>query len=729
LPLNPLHILNRTFGYPAFRGRQAEVIGHVMGGGSCLVLMPTGGGKSLCYQVPALCLDGLALVISPLIALMQDQVDALKVLGVPAAFYNSSMTQAQKQEVRGLARSGRLKLLYVAPETLNTDSFQGFVDGLDISLLAVDEAHCVSQWGHDFRPDYLEAAKLRQRLPQVPLVALTATADPETRKEILSRLGLGEGPVFANSFDRPNIRYEITLKDSGREQLLDFIRSRHSGQSGIVYCLSRKKVEETAEWLAARGVPSLPYHAGLDSATRRATQARFLREDSLVVCATIAFGMGIDKPDVRFVAHLDLPKSVEGYYQETGRAGRDGDPASAWMAYGLGDVVQLRRFIEQGEGSAEFKRLQARKLAQMLGLCEGVECRRRMLLGYFGEFHAGACGNCDNCLGGAGTYDGTEAARKALSAVARTGGRFGAAHLVDVLLARSTDKTLRNGHERLSVWGVGREFSDRQWSSVYRQLAAGGWVDVDAEAFGALRLNERSWSLLKGGETLKLREDPAPKALPKGGRGKAKAGSWGAAKALPKDLDASDEAGYEALRALRRRLAEEQGLPPYVVFHDATLRELAARKPRSRDELSRISGVGEAKLEKYGSEVLTVLAQVFGLELREDRGPASGGRSESAAGRSTALQSLDLFLAGKDPAGVAAARGLSVSTVYGHLCECVESGKLRWEQVLPLEPAERDRLLSALAEHEGKLTPVHALFGGKYTFDALRVVRAGLGLG
>jgi ATP-dependent DNA helicase RecQ len=597
--LDPLLALRNTFGYASFRGRQAEIVDHVLGGGSCLVLMPTGGGKSLCYQIPALCRPGLALVISPLIALMQDQVDALKQAGVPAAFYNSSLTAEQKRTVRTQARGGALKLLYVAPETLNTDFFHEFVEGLTVGLLAVDEAHCVSQWGHDFRPDYLEISKLKARLPEVPLVALTATADPETRKEIRRRLGLESDPVFESSFDRPNIRYEITLKDSGREQLLEFIRSRHAGEAGIVYCLSRKKTEETAAWLCGKGVPALPYHAGLDAAKRRTSQARFLREDGLVICATIAFGMGIDKPDVRFVAHLDLPKSVEGYYQETGRAGRDGAPASAWMAYGLGDVVQLRQFIEQGEGDPEFKRVQQRKLTQMLGLCEGIECRRKMLLSYFGEEHPGKCGNCDNCLGTAATYDGTVAAQKALSAVARTGERFGAAHLCDVLTGNSTEKTQRSGHERLSVWNVGAEFDARKWSSVFRQLVAGGWVDVDAEAYGALKLNARSWAVLKGGEPVRLREDPAPRPRSKAKGAKAK----GAVSIGP----GAGDAAFDALRALRRRLAEEQGVPPFMVFHDSTLREMARLRPTSLEGLGEVSGVGRAKLERYGAVFLEVL--------------------------------------------------------------------------------------------------------------------------
>ncbi|MFL5279270.1 MAG: DNA helicase RecQ [Myxococcales bacterium] len=590
---DPLQILNRTFGYPSFRGQQGEIIDHVLGGGSCLVLMPTGGGKSLCYQIPALALEGIALVISPLIALMQDQVRALEQVGIAAAFYNSSLTAEEKQAVRAAATEGRLKLLYVAPETLNTAAFQDFVRRLDTSLLAVDEAHCVSQWGHDFRPDYLDVAKLRERLPDVPLVALTATADPLTRKEVQSRLGLLDAKVFASSFDRPNIKYEIALKEAGQKQLLSFLRERHAGDSGIVYCLSRKKTEETAEFLRRNGIAALPYHAGLDAAARRENQARFGREEGVVVCATIAFGMGIDKPDVRFVAHLDLPKSIEGYYQETGRAGRDGLPASAFLLYGLGEVVQLRQLMQQGEGSEEFKRLQQQKLTQMLGFCEGVACRRQMLLAYFGEAHPGSCGNCDNCLGGARTYDGTIAAQKALSAVARTGGRFGAGHLIDVLLGRETEKTARNQHERLSVWGVGKDLDERRWSSVYRQLVAGGFLDVDAEAFGALKLNEKSWEVLRKQTEIRLREDLQPS------RSRERA-------AVPV-LAGEDGLAFEALRSLRKQIADEQKLPPYVIFHDSTLREMVAAKPRTISDLRRIKGVGDRKLATYGPRFLDAL--------------------------------------------------------------------------------------------------------------------------
>ncbi|MFL5366735.1 MAG: DNA helicase RecQ [Myxococcales bacterium] len=593
MPADPLQILNRTFGYPSFRGQQGEIIDHVLAGGSCLVLMPTGGGKSLCYQIPALALEGIALVISPLIALMQDQVRALEQVGIAAAFYNSSMTAEEKQAVRAAATEGRLKLLYVAPETLNTAAFQDFVRRLDTSLLAVDEAHCVSQWGHDFRPDYLDVARLRERLPDVPLVALTATADPLTRKEVQSRLGLLDAKVFASSFDRPNIKYEIALKEAGQKQLLSFLRERHAGDSGIVYCLSRKKTEETAEFLRRNGIAALPYHAGLDAAARRENQARFSREEGVVVCATIAFGMGIDKPDVRFVAHLDLPKSIEGYYQETGRAGRDGLPASAFLLYGLGEVVRLRQLMQQGEGSEEFKRLQQQKLTQMLGFCEGVACRRQMLLAYFGEAHPGSCGNCDNCLGGARTYDGTIAAQKALSAVARTGGRFGAGHLIDVLLGRETEKTTRNQHERLSVWGVGKDLDERRWSSVYRQLVAGGFLDVDAEAFGALKLNEKSWEVLRKQTEVRLREDMQPQRFRE--------------RTIAPVLAGEDGLAFEALRSLRKQIADEQKLPPYVIYHDSTLREMVAAKPRTISDLRRIKGVGERKLATYGPRFLDAL--------------------------------------------------------------------------------------------------------------------------
>ena len=454
----PLSLLNRIFGYPSFRGRQEEIIHHVLGGGSCLVLMPTGGGKSLCFQIPAMLRPGLGLVISPLIALMQDQVDALVQNGVAAAFYNSTLDGRQKNEIRRQAERGELDLLYVAPETLNSPGFRDFIEDLPLALIAVDEAHCVSQWGHDFRPEYLQITHLRDHFSSAPLLALTATADPQTQKEIRERLGLAQDPVFSSSFDRPNIRYQITVKDAGREQLLDFIRANHSGQAGIVYVLSRTNTEEIAAWLSQKGVTALPYHAGLEADLRRKHQSRFLREDGLVMVATIAFGMGIDKPNVRFVAHLGIPKSVEAYYQETGRAGRDGEPASAWMAYSLDDVVKLRRMIEGGEGAEAFKRLGGQKLNAMLGLCETVSCRRQSLLSYFGEDHNGNCAGCDNCLQPPKTWDATIAAQKALSAVYRTGQRFCAGHVIDFLLGKETEKGIQNGHNKLSVFGVGKNW-------------------------------------------------------------------------------------------------------------------------------------------------------------------------------------------------------------------------------------------------------------------------------
>ncbi len=602
---DPLAVLKDVFGYSSFRGRQAEVITHVLRGGSALVLMPTGGGKSLCYQVPSLCLSGVALVISPLIALMRDQVEALRQLGVRAVVYNSTLRPDEKAQVRAAALSGRLDLLYVAPETLNTEFFSDFARRLSVSLIAVDEAHCVSQWGHDFRPDYLEIAKLRALHPTAPLVALTATADPITREEIRSRLGLLSDPLFVSSFDRPNIRYEITQRHDARKQLLSFIRTRHCGEAGIVYCLSRRKTEETAEWLCEQGVPALPYHAGLDPQTRQTHQDRFLREEGLVVCATIAFGMGIDKPDVRFVAHIDLPKSVESYYQETGRAGRDGEPAEAWMVYGLGDVVSQRRLIEQSEASEEWKRVSQRKLTSLLALCESVICRRKQLLSYFGEESPVGCTNCDNCQTPPLSLDGTELGRKALSAVARTEQRFGAGHLIDVLRGIHTEKIDRFGHDRLSVFGIGQDVEERRWSSVFRQLTATGFLDVDAE-FGAFRLNRRSWELLRAQTTLLLREDQTPKPKERAKKSRT-AVSADKTQRHPKTATPSDL--FDSLRALRKRLADEQGIPPYIVFHDTTLHEMAKRKPHSLAALAQIPGVGKVKLERYGALFLLQIQQ------------------------------------------------------------------------------------------------------------------------
>jgi ATP-dependent DNA helicase RecQ len=589
-----LELLNTVFGYPGFRGAQKEIVGHLAGGGDALVLMPTGGGKSLCYQLPALLRPGTALVVSPLIALMQDQVAALKQLGVRAAFLNSTLSNQEVLQAERALRAGELDLLYVAPERLVMPRMLELLDEARIALFAIDEAHCVSQWGHDFRPEYLQLSLLHERYPEVPRIALTATADPQTRDEIVRRLQLEEARVFISSFDRPNIRYTIVDKQDARAQLLRFIREEHAGESGIVYCLSRKKVDETAAYLEKHGVHAMPYHAGMDGADRAAHQERFQREEGVVMTATIAFGMGIDKPDVRFVAHLDLPKSIEGYYQETGRAGRDGLPADAWMTYGLGDLVQLRRMIEQGEGNEDFRRISFAKLDALLGLCETAGCRRVRLLAYFGET-SGPCGNCDTCLEPPQTWDATEAARKALSTIYRTGQRFGAVHLIDVLLGKMTDRMIQWDHAKLPVFGIGRDLDDNTWRGVFRQLVALGYARPDHDAHGGLRLTESARAVLKGEKQVVMRRTVARKGKPS----RSRAGA-----AIPANVDA---ALLDRLKAWRSDQAKEQAVPPYVVFHDSTLAAIAAAQPRSLDALSGISGVGAKKLERYGPALLELL--------------------------------------------------------------------------------------------------------------------------
>ena len=589
-----LSLLNTVFGYPAFRGEQREIVGHLAAGGDALVLMPTGGGKSLCYQLPALLRPGTALVISPLIALMQDQVAALKQLGVRAAFLNSTLSNKQAQETERALRSGELDLLYVAPERLTMPRMLDLLAQSQISLFAIDEAHCVSQWGHDFRPEYLGLSVLHERFPEVPRIALTATADPQTRAEIVRRLALDEARIFISSFDRPNIRYTIVDKEDPRAQLLRFIRDEHPGEAGIVYCLSRRKVDETAGWLAAQGLRALPYHAGMQTNDRAAHQERFQREDGIVMVATIAFGMGIDKPDVRFVAHLDLPKSIEGYYQETGRAGRDGLPADAWMAYGLGDVVQLRRLIEQSEGSDEFRRISFAKLDALLGLCETAGCRRVRLLEYFSETSA-PCGNCDTCLVPPQTWDATDAARKALSCIYRTGQRFGAVHLMDILRGKSTDRVSQWNHDQLNVFGIGADLDETTWRTVFRQLVALGYARPDHDAHGGLRLTDASRAVLKGEQQVEMR-----RAVKRGNSKKPRI-----SRAV--DLPGGDADLLARLKSWRSEQARAQSVPPYVVFHDSTLAGIAATQPRSLDELSTIAGIGAKKLERYGPALLELL--------------------------------------------------------------------------------------------------------------------------
>ncbi len=611
---DPLQVLREVFGYDRFRGAQAEIIEQVVSGGDALVLMPTGGGKSVCYQVPALVRPGLGVVVSPLIALMQDQVDAMRLLGVRAAFLNSSLDAAGAAEVVRAMTSGELDLLYVAPERLVTGGFLAQLDRIDaahgLALFAIDEAHCVSQWGHDFRPEYLGLSVLAQRFPDVPRLALTATADMLTRAEIRQRLALGDAPEFVSSFDRPNIRYTVVEKVNARDQLIGFLTGDAAnpsliGSSGIVYCSSRKKVDQTAGWLTEQGLTALAYHAGLDQGARRRTQDRFQREEGVVVVATIAFGMGIDKPDVRFVAHLDLPKSIEAYYQETGRAGRDGEPAQAWMAYGLADVVLQKSWIDASDAPIEVRRVEAGKLDALLGYCEAASCRRVILLDYFGERTA-PCGNCDTCLTPPELWDGTIAAQKFLSGVLRTGQRFGAGHIIDLLVGKGTARMAEFGHDQLPTFGVGADLDATTWREVARQLVAQGLLSVDSQAYGALRVTAAAEPVLRGNTRLDLRRSTAK---PAGRAARRRSRSAGAGAAAAVSLSGADADLFEVLRAERKSIADEQGVPAYVVFHDATLREIATRRPDTTEKLLDVPGIGAAKAERYGERILAAVGR------------------------------------------------------------------------------------------------------------------------
>lgn len=608
-----LEILDEVFGYPAFRGQQGEIVEHVAGGGDCLVLMPTGGGKSLCYQIPALLRreagQGAGIVVSPLIALMQDQVAALSEVGVRAAYLNSTLSGAEAAATERALREGEIDLLYVAPERLMTGRFLDLLERAKIGLFAIDEAHCVSQWGHDFRPEYIQLSVLHERFPSVPRIALTATADAITRDEIIHRLALDDARVFVSSFDRPNIRYRIVEKDNARSQLLDFIRAEHTNadgttDAGVVYCLSRRKVEETAEWLKAQGVRALPYHAGMEFEVRQKHQEMFQREEGIVMCATIAFGMGIDKPDVRFVAHLDLPKSVEGYYQETGRAGRDGMPANAWMAYGLGDVVQQRKMIDESDADDAHKRVQTSKLDALLGLCETISCRRVRLLNYFGE-ESKPCGNCDTCLEPPASWDATREAQMALSCVFRaqraSGFNFGSSHLIEILRGGRTEKVLQRGHDQLTTFGIGASLSEPEWRAIFRQLVAYRYLAVDHGGFGALVLTEAAKPVLKNEEKVTLRRYVKPQ------RTRQSSGRSGTRVDPTAGMGTRERARWDALRAWRAETAKTDGVPAYVIFHDATLAEIARNAPETIDDLRHIPGMGVRKLERFGDEIIDVV--------------------------------------------------------------------------------------------------------------------------
>ncbi|MEQ1529399.1 MAG: DNA helicase RecQ [Methylococcales bacterium] len=699
----PIEILKTVFGYDRFRGQQQAVIEQLLAGNDAMVLMPTGGGKSLCYQIPSLIRPGVGIVISPLIALMQDQVTALLQLGVKAAFLNSTLSMQQARTIEQQLLNGELDLLYIAPERLTSARTSALFERLQIALFAIDEAHCVSQWGHDFRVDYLQLSILHERFPHIPRIALTATADSKTREEIKLRLGLEQAQLFLSSFDRPNIRYRIIQKQNARQQLLDFIRSEHAGDAGIVYCLSRKKVDDTAAWLSSKGIKALPYHAGMDNSARQQHQHQFVMQEGLVIVATIAFGMGIDKPNVRFVAHLDLPKSVEAYYQETGRAGRDGLPADAWMAYGLQDVITLRQMLAGSNADESHKRIEYHKLDAMLALCEQVHCRRQALLSYFGDQLDQPCGNCDTCLEPVETWDGTVAGQKALSCIHRTEQRFGVAYLIDVLLGKSTERILKFGHQQLSTFGIGKELDEKQWYSVFRQLVARGLVTVDFDSFGALRLTEQCRPILRSEQLLMLRKDVQPEKL--------KAGKSGS----KPSVSSKNTLLWDALRNKRKEIADEQDVPAYVIFHDATLMEMLENKPRTHQQLAMLSGVGKRKLELYGDDFLDVI---------------NAFADDSALITDTVLESVALFRLGYTVLQVAQQRSLQETTIYGHLAQGLEQGQLILTDVVDLSAAEikqiEDVIINLPQEQKNALKPVFEHFDGQYNYGILRCVRAAL---
>ncbi len=696
------HLLQNTFGYENFRHHQSDIIQSLLNNEDALVLMPTGGGKSLCYQIPAMVRDGVGIIISPLIALMQDQVDALQQLGIQAAFLNSSMDGEAQHKTEQRLLKGEIDLLYVAPERLMTNKMLSLLERANIALFAIDEAHCVSQWGHDFRKEYQQLRILHERFPDIPRIALTATADQRTRQEIIEQLNLHDAKLFINSFDRPNINYTISEGSNARDRLWSFLEREHAKDAGIIYCLSRNKVDKTAAWLERQGRTALPYHAGLSAEVRQEHQRRFLREDNIIIVATIAFGMGIDKPDVRFVAHLSLPKSIEAYYQETGRAGRDGAPANAWMSYGLQDVISLRQMAESNDSSEQFKRILHNKLETMLALCEQRHCRRQSILAYFDEPLKEPCGNCDTCLNPPESWDATEAARKALSCVHRTGQRFGVNYVIDVLLGKDNARIKQFKHDTISTYGIGKDHHEQEWRSLFRQLIALGYLAVDVEGHGAIKLVEQSRPLLRGEIELVLRKPQLDKNSNKK-KGKHKT-----------SLRSVDEPLFELLREHRLKLANEYGVPPYIIFHDSTLEEMANTRPGNLDAMRYISGVGEQKLDKYGDSFLNiVLSSPLPDILKNNLSD-------------TVNETLILLDDGNDIDGIANQRNIKTSTVYTHIADAIEAGLLEAKDVLQLSDDQHNEIIHALELNtdDDRLKPVYDALEGQYDYGILKCVQA-----